>query len=64
MIDIIITLLIGLGFGLGISLTLFGVIFCYRVFYGDSSFENPLIPMAISFVFIAVGLTLLYLIFI
>lgn len=51
-----------LAFGLGVALTLFGSIFCYKSFIGDSQFENPLIPMGVSFGFIATGLMMLYLV--
>lgn len=54
--------IISLLFGLGIGFTVFGVIYCHRAFRGESVFENPFFIQAISFVFIVVGLTLLFLI--
>lgn len=57
------TLLTGLAFGLGVVLVLFGSIFCHKAFRGESMFNRPLIPMGVSFAFLSVGLTLLFLIF-
>ncbi len=56
----ILSILSALAFGLGISLLSFGIIFGYRTFFGDSAFDNPLIPMGVSFIFSTVGLSLLY----
>lgn len=53
--------LTALAFGLSIPLILLGSILGYRAFFEETIFENPLVPMALSFVFAAVGLTFLYL---
>lgn len=55
------TLFYSLAFGLGVGLLSFGVIYCYRAFSGESVFENPFVIQAVSFAFIVLGLTLLFL---
>lgn len=52
-----------LAFGVGVALFSFGIIYCYRAFVGESVFENPFVIQAVSFVFIVIGLTLLFLVF-
>lgn len=52
-----------LAFGLGATLVLFGSIFYYKAFVGDSQFENPLIPMGVSFLSLTIGLMFLFLVF-
>lgn len=54
-------LLTALAFGLSIPLILLGTILGYRVFFEETMFENPFIPMILSFVFNVTGLTFLYL---
>jgi len=56
----IVTALFGLGFGVGLALILFGLTLYYKSFFGDSPFDNPLVPMGVSFIFISVGFSLLY----
>jgi hypothetical protein len=63
MIEALFTFLTALAFGVGVGLLAFGIIYCYRAFVGESVFENPFIIQAVSFVFIVIGLTLLFLIF-
>ena len=63
MIEAFLALLTALSFGIGVGLLIFGSIYCYRAFVGDSVFENPFVIQAISFTFIVTGLTLLFLIF-
>lgn len=60
MISTLISFIVALGFGLGISLTVYGSILGYQVFFEESPFDNPLIPMGVSFASITMGLTLLY----
>lgn len=63
MISTILTFLTALSFGLGVTLVAFGIIYGYRAFIGESIFENPFVIQAVSFVFIVIGLTFLFLIF-
>jgi len=63
MIGTLLTFLTALSFGVGVGLLIFGSIYCYRAFVGESIFENPFVIQAVSFGFIVTGLTLLFLIF-
>jgi len=56
----IVTALFGLGFGVGLALILFGLTLYYKSFFGESAFDNPLVPMGVSFIFISLGFSLLY----
>jgi len=56
----IVSALSALGFGIGISLILFGGTLYYKSFFGESAFDNPLVPMGVSFIFVSVGFCLLY----
>jgi len=60
----IVSMLTGLSFGIGISLLLFGLTFYYKSFFDETKFNNPLIPMSVSFVSITVGLSLLFGVFV
>jgi len=55
-----VTALFALGFGLGLTLILFGFTLYYKSFFGESAFDNPLVPMGVSFIFISVGFCLVY----
>jgi hypothetical protein len=59
--SLLLNLLIGLCWGLGLALITFACALFYRVFNGASPFNNPLIPMGLSFGSIALGVNLLYL---
>jgi len=59
--SVLINLLIGLCWGLGIALIAFACALFYRIFDGSSPFNNPLIPMGISFGSITLGTNFLYL---
>jgi len=54
------TVFFALGFGVGLALILFGFTLYYKSFFGESAFDNPLVPMGVSFIFISVGFSLLY----
>ena len=56
----IVSALSAVGFGIGISLILFGGTLYYKSFFGDSPFDNPLVPMGVSFIFISMGFSLIY----
>jgi len=56
----IVSALSALGFGIGISLILFGSTLYYKSFVEDTAFNNPLVPMGVSFAFLSIGLGLLY----
>ena len=56
----ILSLLSSLGFGIGISLILFGSTLYYKSFVEDTAFNNPLVPMGVSFTFLSIGLGLIY----
>lgn len=58
--SLIVTLLTGLSLGLGIAMISFACALFYRVFHGESPFNNPLIPMGVSFVLVSVGSSLLF----
>lgn len=58
--SLLITLLIGLAWGLGLALVVFACALFHRVFQGNTPFNNPLIPMGFSFAFTAIGVSLLY----
>jgi hypothetical protein len=58
--SLLITLLIGLAWGLGLALVVFAGALFYRVFQGNTQFNNPLIPMGLSFAFSSVGVSFLY----
>jgi hypothetical protein len=60
MFNFLIFMLTALSFGLGVGFTIFGSILCYRVFFDETVFKNSIIPMILSFVFISVGLALLF----
>lgn len=51
-----------LSFGIATGLLLFGSIYCYRAFVGESMFENPFVIQAVSFFFIVISMTLYFLI--
>lgn len=56
----IVSLLSAVGFGIGISLILFGGTLYYKSYFGETAFNNPLVPMGVSFAFLSIGLGLIY----
>jgi len=56
----ILSLFSSLGFGIGISLILFGSTLYYKSFVEDTAFNNPLVLMSVSFAFLSIGLGLIY----
>jgi len=55
---------INLSFGVGLTMVLYGVTLYYKSFFEESMFENPLVPMSVSFVAISMGLSLLFGVFV
>lgn len=60
MISGVLLFMTAFAFGLGISLTAFGIVLGYRVFMQESMFGNPIIPMVTSFASLTIGLSLLF----
>ena len=56
----IVSALSALGFGIGISLILFGGTLYYKSYFGETAFQNPLVPMGVSFSMLSIGLELIY----
>lgn len=56
----IVSALSAIGFGIGIALILFGATLYHSVFFTDRDYRNSLVPMGLSFGFLATGLALLY----
>ena len=51
--------LVSLGIGLGITLLLFASILFYKIFFGETNSENPLVIIVASFIGITIGISLL-----
>jgi len=45
----LLSLLSAVAFGIGISLILFGSTLYYKSYFGETAFNNPLVPMGVSF---------------